>query len=69
MPKAKKENEFEKNYKNHSKIGGLFIPMGIFFGLGVAFAIMKIWIVAGVLLGLGIGFLGMILYIMSKMKK
>lgn len=52
--------------KKKKEIGGLFIPTGIFFGLGLAFAMMKVWVVAGVLLGLGAGFLGMLLYMIKK---
>ncbi len=55
--------------KGKKNISGLFIPTGLFFGLGVAFAIMKIWVVAGVFLGLGAGFLGMMLYLMKKEAK
>jgi len=36
---------------------GLFIPAGLFIGLGVGFFVGQI--VGGMLLGLGLGFLGM----------
>ena len=45
---------------------GLFIPAGLFIGLGLGFLYNQI--VAGVLLGLGAGFVGMIAYTLAKKK-
>lgn len=49
MAKTKKEKKED--------IAGLFIPAGLFIGMGIGFVYNEI--VGGVLLGLGIGFLGM----------
>jgi len=43
---------------------GLFIPAGLFIGMGVGFIIGQL--VGGLMLGLGLGFLGMAI---TKMKK
>jgi hypothetical protein len=51
--------------KKH-KISGLFIPAGLFLGMGFGFLIDKL--VAGMFLGLGLGFVGMIIYILTKKK-
>jgi fatty acid desaturase len=67
--KMEREDDYERRVKKHEKVGGYFIPIGIFFGLGIAFAYYQVWIVAGVLLGLGFGFIGMMLYLMSQLKK
>ncbi len=48
MKKKKKEN-----------LSGLFIPAGIFLGMGFGFLLDEL--VAGMFIGLGIGFLGMLL--------
>lgn len=45
---------------------GLFIPAGLFIGLGMGFLYNAI--VPGVLIGLGAGFLGMIIYRIIKKK-
>lgn len=45
----------EKNKKED--ISGLFIPAGLFIGIGLGFALDNL--VAWTLLGLGVGFLGM----------
>ena len=49
-------------------IGGLLIPTGIFLGMGLGFGLMKVWVVMGIFLGLGAGFLGMFLYEASRRK-
>lgn len=47
--------------------GGLFIPAGLFIGLGLGFIFGQI--VGGVLLGLGVGFLGMAIAKLSTRQK
>ncbi len=47
----------KKSKKLKEDNAGLFIPAGLFIGLGTGFLINEV--VAGVLLGLGIGFLAM----------
>jgi len=49
--------------KKH-KTSGLFIPAGLFLGMGFGFLINNI--VVGIFMGLGLGFLGMALYHMIK---
>lgn len=49
MAKTKKEKKED--------IAGLFIPAGIFIGMGLGFIFEQL--VAGIFLGLGIGFIGM----------
>jgi hypothetical protein len=51
MEKFKKWNEDDRS--------GLFIPAGLFIGMGIGFITDQL--VGGVLLGLGLGFLGMAL--------
>ena len=46
---------------------GLFIPAGLFIGMGVGFLIDQL--VGGIFLGLGLGFLGMALVKINKKKK
>lgn len=46
------------------KLGGLFIPAGLFIGMGVGFLMNQF--VAGMFIGLGLGFLDMILYLLVK---
>ena len=46
---------------------GLFIPAGLFIGMGVGFIIEQL--VGGIFLGLGLGFLGMALTKIQKKKK
>lgn len=57
----KKSKESKKDDKE-----GLFIPAGLFIGLGLGFLFDQI--VAGVMLGLGLGFLAMAL-LKNKNKK
>ena len=51
MKKLKKCNEDDRS--------GLFIPAGLFIGMGIGFIIDQL--VGGIFLGLGFGFLGMTL--------
>jgi len=56
MPKKKKQN-----------LSGLFVPAGIFLGMGFGFLLDEL--VAGMFIGLGIGFLGMLLCYAVENKK
>jgi len=54
-----------KKVKKESNPSGLFIPAGLFVGMGVGFLIDEL--VAGLMLGLGAGFL--VMAIMSYIKR
>jgi len=54
MPKVVNE-ERAKNRKERREMGGLFIPAGLFLGMGFGFLIDNL--VGGLFIGLGAGFL------------
>ncbi|MCK5234342.1 MAG: hypothetical protein KAJ88_00730 [Candidatus Aenigmarchaeota archaeon] len=56
MKKFKKQNDDDRS--------GLFIPAGLFIGMGIGFIIEQL--IGGMFLGLGLGFLGMAI---TKTKK
>ncbi len=51
-------------FDKKNRLGGLFIPAGLFLGMGFGFLIDNF--VAGLFLGLGLGFVGMIIYHIRK---
>ena len=59
MKKFKKQSDDDRS--------GLFIPAGLFIGMGVGFIIDQL--VGGIFLGLGLGFLGMALTRQKKHPK
>jgi len=57
----------EKKEKKKENLAGLFIPAGIFIGIGIGFLTDNL--PAWTMIGLGAGFLGMILFhVMTKRK-
>jgi len=50
--------------KKKEKLAGLFIPAGLFIGMGLGFIIDEL--VGGMFIGLGLGFIGMIVYSLIK---
>jgi len=56
-----------REFRRKHRPGGLFIPAGLFIGMGFGFLIDKL--VAGLFLGLGLGFVGMIIYHMVKKER
>jgi len=52
MPK-----EEGKKKTKRSAMGGIFIPAGLFIGMGIGWALD--YMVAGMFIGLGVGFLGL----------
>ena len=64
MPKALNK-KVEERVKHRRDIGGLFIPAGLFLGMGLGFVFNQL--VAGIFLGLGLGFL--LFAIVSLIKK
>ena len=63
---SNKRGDTMKEEKKKDKLGGLFIPAGLFIGMGMGFLFNQL--VAGMFLGLGLGFIGMILYIVMMKK-
>ena len=59
--------KFIKKKKKEDDRSGLFIPAGLFIGMGVGFIIDQL--VGGLFLGLGLGFLCMALTKIKKKKK
>lgn len=57
----------EEKIKNRREIGGLFIPAGLFIGMGLGFLYNHL--VEGLFLGLGAGFLLFALMYLLKKKK
>lgn len=57
MPKAVNDERMErmKNKKERRENGALFIPAGLFLGMGFGFVIDNL--VGGLFIGLGVGFL------------
>lgn len=49
-----------KEGKKKDGLGGLFIPAGLFIGMGLGFLLDSL--VPAMFIGLGMGFLGMIMY-------
>lgn len=58
------KNHIRKSKKQNEDSRGLFIPAGLFIGMGIGFITNQL--IGGILLGLGFGFLGIIL---TKKKK
>jgi hypothetical protein len=54
MPKAVEEERI-KNKKEKRENGALFIPAGLFLGMGLGFVLDKF--IGGLFIGLGVGFL------------
>ncbi len=54
----------DKEKKKKDKLGGLFIPAGLFIGMGFGFLLNGL--VPGMFIGLGVGFIGMIVYTLLK---
>jgi hypothetical protein len=65
MVRKKEKKETSKKPKiKREKDTGLFIPAGLFLGIGAGFFLNEL--VPGILFGLGIGFLGMAIAEMLK---
>lgn len=60
----KKDKPTKNQKKRKEKDTGLFIPAGLFLGMGVGFFLNEL--VPGIFFGLGIGFLGMAIAEMLK---
>ena len=53
--------------QNKDTISGLFVPAGIFIGMGIGFVTGQL--VGAMFIGLGVGFLGMIIMKLAYMNK
>ena len=60
------EEQEIKEKKDKGGVGGLFIPAGLFIGMGIGFLTDKL--VAGMYIGLGIGFALFAISLLAKRK-
>jgi len=60
------KDNIRKSKKQNEDSRGLFIPAGLFIGMGIGFIVNHL--VGGIFLGLGLGFLGIILIKRKKDK-